>query len=145
MKYFKCGNCQRAYKIDETKVNNSVVIVQCSTCQAKNSVRFGLVLISQSTNGVKQFSLKMGENSVGRKSESSKSDIQIEDEFISRVHASISIHEKDNKLFAFISDSNSLNGTFNQKKVRLKSGLKYPLSSKDYYIIGLTKLFLKFN
>jgi hypothetical protein len=145
MKYFKCGNCQKAYKIDETKIQSSIVIVECSSCKAKNSVRFGPVLVAQSNEGVKQFSLKIGENTLGRKSDSAKANFLINDEFVSRNHASVFIEEKDGKLFAFISDNNSLNGTFNQKKARLKSGLKYPLTPKDYYIAGLTKLFLKFN
>jgi hypothetical protein len=145
MKYFKCGNCQKAYKIDETKIQSSIVIVECSSCKAKNSVRFGPVLVAQSNEGVKQFSLKIGENTLGRKSDSAKANFLINDEFVSRNHASVFIEEKDGKLFAFISDNNSLNGTFNQKKARLKSGLKYPLTAKDYYIAGLTKLFLKFN
>ncbi len=100
---------------------------------------------SHSKNGLKQVALKLGENTIGRKTDSSNLDIEIEDEFISRAHASIFIHEKDNKLYAFICDNNSLNATFNQKKAALKPGLKYPMTSKDYYIIGLTKLSLKFN
>jgi len=145
MKYFKCGNCQKPYKIDENKVENSNVIIQCISCHAKNSVRFGPVLVLQSKYGVKQFALKLGENTIGRKTDSSNLDIEIEDEFISRAHASIFIHEKESKLYAFICDNNSLNATFNQKKTALKPGLKYPMTSKDYYIIGLTKLSLKFN
>jgi hypothetical protein len=145
MKYFKCGNCQKAYKIDETKVASSIVIVECSSCKAKNSVRFGPVLVAQSNEVVKQFALKLGENVIGRKSEDAKAEILINDEYISRRHASIFIEEKDGKLFAFICDNSSLNGTFNQKKARLKTGLKYPLTTKDFYIAGLTKLFLKFN
>jgi hypothetical protein len=145
MKYFKCGNCQKAYKIDESKVTSSIVIVECSSCNAKNSVRFGPVLVAQSNASVKQFALKPGENLIGRKSEASNSQILINDEYISRNHASVFIEEKDGKLYAFISDNGSLNGTFNQKKARLKTGLKYPITTKDYYIAGLTKLFLKFN
>lgn len=145
MKYFKCGNCQRAYKIDESKVQSSVVIVECSDCTAKNSVRFGPILVAQSADSVKQFSLKLGENTIGRKSDSAKAGILIQDNYVSRDHASVFIEEKDGKLFAFIADNSSLNGTFNQKKSRLKPGLKYPLTPKDYYIAGLTKLFLKFN
>ena len=145
MKYFKCGNCQKAYKIDESKVTSSIVIVECSSCNAKNSVRFGPVLVAQSNASVKQFALKPGENLIGRKSEASNSQILINDEYISRNHASVFIEEKDGKLYAFISDNGSLNGTFNQKKARLKTGLKYPITTKYYYIAGLTKLFLKFN
>ncbi|MFY7972710.1 MAG: FHA domain-containing protein [Flavobacteriales bacterium] len=145
MKYFKCGNCQKAYKIDESKVQSSIVIVECSDCKAKNSVRFGPILVAQSANGVKQFSLKLGENMIGRISDKATAGILINDEYVSRNHASVFLEEKDGKLFFFIADNNSLNGTFNQKKSRLKPGLKYPLTPKDYYIAGLTKLHLKFN
>lgn len=145
MKYFKCGNCKKSYKIDESKITNSIIIVECVDCKAKNSVRFGPVLVAQNAKGVKQTSLKIGETTLGRKSKDAKSDIQIDDEYISRNHASVHIEERENKLYVFITDNKSLNGTYNEKKMRLKPGLKYPLTSKDYYIAGLTKLYLKFN
>jgi hypothetical protein len=145
MKYFKCGNCQKAYKIDESKVNSNVVIITCSECNSKNSVRFGPVLVAQNQAGVKQFNLKMGENKIGRKVDKSEIAIQINDKYVSREHASVFIEEKEGRLFAFITDNKSTNGTFNQKKARLKPGLKYPVTSKDFYISGLTKLTLKFN
>lgn len=145
MKYFKCGNCQAIYKIDETKVKNTQVIVTCTKCGAKNSVRFGPTLIVQSKDKIEQFSLKEGKTVLGRKSKNSGADFLIEDEFISRNHINIYIEYINNKYFIGIEDNKSLNGTYNKNKVRLKSNIKYPFLVDDYYIIGLTKLSLKFN
>lgn len=145
MKYFKCGKCQKSYKIDESKVTNSKITVKCIDCGAGNVLRFGAILVAQTKSGVKQFELKMGVNSLGRKSDKADASIQIEDQFVSRQHAEIILEERDQKLFAFITDKESLNGTFNKMKSRLKTNLKYPITANDYYIVGLTKLSIKYN
>jgi pSer/pThr/pTyr-binding forkhead associated (FHA) protein len=64
---------------------------------------------------------------------------------VSRKHAVIQLENIDNKLFISFQDLGSLNGSFNKNKIRLKSNLKYPFLSDDYFIIGLTKLTIKFN
>jgi len=145
MKYFKCGKCQTPYKIDESKVNTTQVVVSCTNCSAKNIIRFGPILVAQSKEKVKQFSLKEGVNTLGRNAKNPVADILIDDEFVSRKHAALQIENRDNKIFISIEDSGSLNGTFNKNKVRLKTGLKYPFLPDDYIIIGLTKLTLKIN
>jgi hypothetical protein len=145
MKYFKCGKCQKSYKIDETRLTNSKITVKCTECGAGNVLRFGAILVVQTKSGVKQFELKMGVNPLGRKSDSSDANIQLEDQFVSRRHAEIHLEERDNKLFVFITDKESLNGTFNKMKARLKTNLKYPITANDYYIVGLTKLSIKYN
>lgn len=145
MKYFKCGNCQKPYKIDETKVTSSRLVVQCIDCKAQNAIRFGPILVAQTKDSIKKYSLKIGANTLGRKSSTGDVDIMLDDKFVSRSHATITLEEKDGKLFVFISDNQSLNGTFNPQKAKLKANLKYPLTTNDYYIVGLTKLSLKFN
>jgi predicted Zn finger-like uncharacterized protein len=145
MKYFKCGQCQTPYKIDETKILTANVTVTCSKCGAKNVLRFGPVLIAQSKDKVKQFSLKMGTNTLGRLSKTPEVNLLIEDQYVSRKHASVHIENRDNKIFISIEDNGSLNGTFNKNKVRLKPSLKYPFLHDDYYIMGLTKITLKIN
>jgi predicted Zn finger-like uncharacterized protein len=145
MKYFKCGKCQTPYKIDESKVTTTQVVVSCTNCSAKNIIRFGPILVAQSKEKVKQFSLKEGVNTLGRNAKNPVADILIDDEFVSRKHAALQIENRDNKIFISIEDSGSLNGTFNKNKVRLKTGLKYPFLPDDYIIIGLTKLTLKIN
>ena len=145
MKYFKCGKCQKSYKIDESKVTNSKITVKCVDCGAGNVLRFGAILVAQTKSGVKQFELKMGVNSLGRKSDKTDVSIQIEDQFVSRQHAEIILEERDQKLYAFITDKESLNGTFNKMKSKLKTNLKYPITANDYYIVGLTKLSIKYN
>lgn len=145
MKYFKCGNCQTPYKIDETKINNTQINVKCNKCAANNIVRLGPVLVAQKKDGVQQYNLKIGENILGRKSKVQEASIVINDDYVSRKHAVIQLENIDNKLFISFQDLGSLNGSFNKNKIRLKSNLKYPFVSGDYFIIGLTKLTLKFN
>ena len=145
MKHFKCGKCAKRYKVDPSKVQSSRMVIACSSCGAKNAVRFGPVLVAQSKGKVKQFPLNLGDNAIGRKSDSSQSRIQLEDKFVSRTHAKINLEEKDNKLYFFISDLNSKNGTHNKTKVKIKSDIKYPITTNDFYVVGLTKLSIKFN
>ena len=145
MKYFKCGHCQSPYKIDETKVTSSMIVVKCNQCGTGNVVRFGPVLVAQTKDQTKQFPLVLGENRIGRMSDDQKVEISIKDPYVSQHHATITLEERDGKIFFFISDVKSTNGTFNRKKVKLKSELKYPFTHEDFYIIGLTKLSIKFS
>jgi hypothetical protein len=145
MKYFKCGHCQSPYKIDETKVTNSMIVIKCNQCSTGNVVRFGPVLVAQTKEQTKQFPLVLGENRIGRMSDDQKVEISIKDPYVSQYHATITLEERDGKIFFFISDDKSTNGTFNRKKVKLKSELKYPFTNEDFYIIGLTKLSIKFS
>lgn len=140
MKYFKCGSCQTQYKIDEQKITKSAASVVCVKCGAKNVLRFGPLLTVQSKNEVSQFSLKEGVNLIGRKSPQGEATIKVSDPYVSRKHASISVEQKEGKVFISIEDLESLNGVFNKNKVKLKRKLKYPFTTEDYYIIGLTKL-----
>jgi hypothetical protein len=145
MKYFKCGQCQATYKIDETKVTSTQAVVVCTECKAKNVIRFGPILVCQNKEKIQQFNLKVGQNSIGRDSVNSVADFTIEDDYVSRKHAVIHVENRDNKIFISVEDSGSLNGTFNKNKVKFKPGLKYPFLQEDYIIIGLTKLSLKIN
>lgn len=145
MKYFKCGKCQLPYKIDETKLDSTKVLVTCTSCGARNAIQFGPMLVAQSKELRQQFSLKEGVNTIGRKSNTPSADCLIEDQYVSRNHAALHIEHRDNKIFVSIEDRESLNGTFNKNKVKLKKGLKYPFLPDDYIIVGLTKLTLKIN
>jgi pSer/pThr/pTyr-binding forkhead associated (FHA) protein len=87
----------------------------------------------------------MGKNTLGRKSESSEADFQIEDEHVSRTHLEVSLEETENKLFITLEDKSSLNGTFNKNKLRLKPSQKYPFKKDDFVIVGLSKITLKIN
>lgn len=145
MKYFKCGSCQAPYKIDESIIKSVQVTVECPKCGVKNIIRLGPLLVVQSKNNIHQFPLKLGQNLLGRKSNKSSADLQIEDEYVSRTHLAVYLEEKEQKLFVSIEDMDSLNGTFNSNKVRLKKKQKYPLGKNEYVIIGLSKISLKFN
>jgi predicted Zn finger-like uncharacterized protein len=144
MKVFKCGKCSTQYKIDDNQIKSSVIIVKCNTCGSKNILRFGAVLISSSVNGSKSFNLKLGENIIGR-GDGNSGDISIDDKYVSRKHAILSLENRENQLYVSISDCNSTNGTFNKDKNKLKPMLKYHFKNDDYFIVGLTKLSIKFN
>ena len=143
MKYFKCGKCKEPYQFDETKIPGITAKTACSKCGAVNAMNFGPQLVIQSKGILTQFSLKMGINNLGRNSPNSISDIGINDEYVSKKHASIILENINDKLSISIIDNNSTNGTFTKMKLKLKSGLKYPFLDDEYFIIGLTKLTLK--
>ena len=125
MKYFKCGNCQAPYKIDEATINKVQVAVNCPKCGVKNIIRLGPFLVVQSKDKIQQFPLTMGKNTLGRKSESSEADFQIDDPHVSRTHLEVSLEENESKLFITLEDKSSLNGTFNKNKLRLKIKLNF--------------------
>lgn len=144
MKYFKCGNCQSPYKIDETQVTTTQIQVVCPQCKAKNILHFGPVLVFQSREHISKVNLKEGQHVIGRKtSNSSKAKILVEDEYVSREHVCITTEKKKGKIFFYIEDLGSSNGTFNKHKQRLKTGLKYAFLPEDYFVIGLTKISLQ--
>jgi hypothetical protein len=64
---------------------------------------------------------------------------------VSRKHANVRVEKKEDSYAIFISDWNSTNGTFNKIKARLKSSLNYQFMEDDYFVVGLTKLSVKYN
>lgn len=143
MKYFKCGQCKAPYKIDETQVKTTQITVSCPKCNSKNILHFGPILVFQSKEKISQVSLKVGEQVIGRKSNATSAQVLLDDEYVSRKHACISIEKKEGKIFFYIQDLGSSNGTFNRNKQRLKAGLKYAFLPDDFFVIGLTKISLK--
>ena len=145
MKYFKCGKCQTPFKVDETALKAPVVSITCKTCSTKNTLRFGGFLIIQNKTETKQIPLKIGEFLLGRKNTNNKENfLYIEDEFVSRNHCIVSIVQNDGKFSVLIEDLNSTNGIFNSQKVKIKTGVKHPFPKDGYFIIGLTKIAIKF-
>lgn len=144
MKYFKCGSCQEPYKIDEAQIRTTQIQVNCPQCKAKNILHLGPVLVFQSKDKISKINLKEGDQVIGRKtSNTSKAQILIEDEYMSREHVCITIEKKLGKVFFYIQDLGSSNGTFNKHKQRLKTGLKYAFLPDEYFVIGLTKISLQ--
>jgi len=142
MKYFKCGKCSAPYKIDETKVSSTQVVLTCPGCGAKNVLNFGIVLIAQSKERVSEFKLKMGNNFIGRGTDV---EIKIDDNFISRKHANVRLEQHENKLVLSVEDCGSLNGVYDRNKKRLKADLKHNMNISDFFIVGLTKIAFKIN
>jgi hypothetical protein len=145
MKYFKCGKCGQAYKIDPTLLKTTQVVIQCSHCKAKNIIRLGYSLVAVHQGKIQQFVLKPGANSIGRATNGSKPDINLNDDYVSRNHSAVYLEEKEGKVYVTIEDKNSTNGTFNSKKQKLKPDLKYAFLPDAFFIVGLTRLSLKVN
>jgi pSer/pThr/pTyr-binding forkhead associated (FHA) protein len=145
MKYFKCGKCQTPYKFDENVINNSLITIKCNKCGANNTIRLGPVFIIQTKNQTKKINLSLGQNTIGRNSKNNESKIVLDDQFVSRKHVTIHVELVEQKMFFYLEDHASLNGTYNKTKTRLKPNLKYPFTKDDYFVIGLTKLSVNFN
>jgi hypothetical protein len=144
MRVFKCGKCSKSYKIEDEQIKGSVLTIECKSCNAKNLLRFGVVLIATSKAGSRSFVLKEGDNLIGRGDDSNLS-IKLNDKYVSRKHANVRVEKKEDSYAIFISDWNSTNGTFNKIKARLKSSLNYQFMEDDYFVVGLTKLSVKYN
>jgi pSer/pThr/pTyr-binding forkhead associated (FHA) protein len=145
MKYFKCGKCQTPYKFDENVINNSSITIKCNKCGVNNTIRLGPVLIIQTKDQTKKVNLSLGQNTIGRASKNSDAKILLDDQYVSRKHATLHVELVEQKMFFYIEDHSSLNGTFNKTKTRIKPNLKYPFTKDDYFVIGLTKLTVNFN
>ena len=144
MKFYKCCNCQVPFKIDESKIKQSIISVPCFKCGFKNTVRLGVFLVIQNKNELNQIPLKLGSITIGRKS-STRTDsfLYISDEFVSRNHALITASEKEGKFSITIEDLNSTNGTFDQNKKKLEPNIKTSFLKDAYFIVGLSKIYLK--
>jgi predicted Zn finger-like uncharacterized protein len=147
MKNFKCGNCKTLYSIDESKIAQSQAVFTCKNCGAKNQIKFGIRIQIQYADKdgktVKNlFQLKEGVNTIGRKSNKPVADILIDDDFVSRKHVAVYLEKKDNKLFIFLEDLNSSNGTFNAENQRLEPGKKYPMPTGKMYRVGNSSISL---
>jgi predicted Zn finger-like uncharacterized protein len=143
MRTFRCGECQTLHKFDESKINSPRFAVKCSKCGARNIVIIGVNLLAQSAEKNEQFLLRLGEHVIGRKSDNAQANLLVDDDYVSRKHATLQIEEREGKLFISIQDLKSTNGTFDKHKKRIKPNLKYPFLIDDYFIIGLTKLSIK--
>jgi hypothetical protein len=63
MKIFKCGNCKTPYKLDEKQFNSPEIVVTCLKCGAKNSIKFGPMLVVTTKDGNQaRIFLKKGAN-----------------------------------------------------------------------------------
>jgi pSer/pThr/pTyr-binding forkhead associated (FHA) protein len=144
MKIFRCAKCGHPHKFDETGLNAAQVMISCVKCKSRNIINLGPVLIAQSESTSVQFPLKSGENIVGRKSKGTDIGIILGDKYVSRRHANIRLEKNDDKLFISIEDLESTNGTFDRNKKKLKPKLRYPFLPGESFIVGLTKLTLKF-
>lgn len=94
---------------------------------------------------VREFTLKRGENTVGRKSPKSISSIQLPtiDGYMSKNHLIIDVIMKKDSTFEHrLSDNGSVNGTFHNGQ-RIEKGDIIILSSGDVIRIGHTEMILK--
>jgi hypothetical protein len=144
MKVFRCAKCGHPHKFEEAGLNAAQVMISCTKCQSKNIINLGPVLIAQSETKSVQFPLKSGENIVGRNTTGSDVSIDLGDKYVSRRHANIRLEKNEEKLYISIEDLESTNGTYDKNKKKLKPKLRYPFLPGESYIVGLTKLTLKY-
>ena len=144
MRIFKCGKCAKPYKLEDEQIKGSVLTVVCAQCNAKNLLKFGVVLIATTASGSRSFLLKEGDNLIGRDNEDSIS-VKLDDKYVSRKHAIVCVEKMSSGFAVFIADCQSSNGTLNNKKLKLKPQLKYQFTENDYFVVGLTKLSIKHN
>ncbi len=147
MRYFKCGKCKAPYKIDPAKFKSPKLEVICPKCSTRNVLTLGPVLSIQQEGKFAQVGLKNGVQVIGRKTEKPNVNghILISDEYVSRIHAKVFMEFREEKVFFFIEDLGSLNGTYNKNKQRLKEGIRYPFIPGDFFIVGLTKISIQIN
>jgi predicted Zn finger-like uncharacterized protein len=145
MKIIKCGKCQTAYKINESLIKSSRLIVTCKKCNAKNNVKFTPILLIQSKGEKQRISLSPGKYVIGRNLANTVNNISIKDQFVSRRHAELQVLDKEGKIDVTILDTRSTNGIFNKNKQKLNPEKSYPFIFGDYFIVGLTKLTLVLN
>jgi hypothetical protein len=145
MKFFKCGKCQKPFKIDETKIKSPIVSISCSSCSTKNTLRFGIFLLVQNKEELIEVPLKKGGIILSRSNANKLENyLYINDKFVSRKHAIIEVKEKEGKFSIFVKDLNSTNGTYDKNKNKIHPEEEIPFLKNDYFIIGLTKVSLKF-
>jgi pSer/pThr/pTyr-binding forkhead associated (FHA) protein len=115
----------------------------CTKCGSRNAIALDPILIIQSSKEKTQLPLKTGSHIIGRKTDNAAASIQVDDEYVSRKHATLHIEERDGKMYFSVEDLKSTNGTFDKNKKKIKPNLKYPFLPEDYFIIGLTKISIK--
>jgi pSer/pThr/pTyr-binding forkhead associated (FHA) protein len=107
----------------------------------------GWIIVHDEHTQSQTFSLQIGQNIIGRKSESKPCHIMIDttDSYMSRNHCVLEVKQKGHRYEYLISDIGSTNGTFinADKSKRLKKGDVIFLKDGDVIQIGRTKVVLK--
>lgn len=142
--YFKCPYCSKIVTLKKTQ-NNEALLSNNSAMEIT-----GWLIVHDETVEPQSFDLKIGKNSIGRKS-SLDVDIAIatDDMTMSRQHCVIDVHlnERTEKYSFCINDFKSTNGTILNGHVERKlheHDLIY-LSDGDTFQLGMTKIVFKEN
>jgi hypothetical protein len=90
----------------------------------------------------KEFKLNEGVNSIGRVGGNAQ--IQLEDQFVSKLHGQFELKAKDGARMVTYRDNASTNGSFSIDKKRLESYQNFILKSNQSIIIGLTKVTISY-
>ena len=149
--YFKCPHCSKIVTVKKIQpAAEAAKAIPAS--QTNNSVMeiTGWLIVHDETVEPQSFDLKIGKNSIGRKS-SLDVDIAIatDDMTMSRQHCviEVSLHERTEKYSFCINDFKSTNGTILNGHIERKlheHDLIY-LSDGDTFQLGMTKIVFKEN
>ncbi|MDR3217992.1 MAG: FHA domain-containing protein [Dysgonamonadaceae bacterium] len=110
----------------------------------------GWLVVHDENAPLQTYSLKIGRQIIGKKSTTRPCDIMVEtdDDYMSRNHFIIAVEQNKRNVYEYyLSDCNSLNGTFiNTVTLQaLKKGDEYILQDSDIIQAGRTKIVFKSN
>lgn len=165
----QCGNCGKGLRFDKDKIQATQVGIVCPICKHKNiytkpvvsektvitgsinQMSFGesdtrayLIMHTEDKTGV-TFELKKGKYILGRKSEISGCELEIEEDlYVSRQHCRLELVVNHAGIAAIqVEDLNSTNGTFVNTKQLHPSDI-WILSNGDTLQVGRTKFVIQY-
>ena len=169
----KCLHCEARIKVLDSAFVNGTPTVLCPACKQQfrpempvqkptgqagvdNSIKekepteVGWLVVHDENTPQQTYALKLGKQTIGRKSASRPCDIMIEttDEYMSRRHFIIEVITRSPGNYEYyLSDNNAVNKTFiNTKKLcEIKRGDEYILHDGDTIQAGRTKIVFKSN
>jgi ribosomal protein S27E len=139
MKKFKCPKCNASGAIDSQKYNGSRVKISCKGCGQSLVLNFGVTLTLEIKGQPKQeYKLNEGINSIGRVGGNAQ--IQIQDQFVSKLHGQFELKTKDGSRLVTYRDNSSTNGSFSIDKKKLEANKNFLIKANQSIIVGLSKL-----
>lgn len=161
----KCPNCKTINKVavnlnqpslEQNQINDfktrvdipnldEKTRVEVSNQESKNDENIAWLVVHDEFTHQQTFQLKLGKNTIGRKSPSMPCSIMVDtnDGYMSRNHLTIEVLRQNEGYIFVIYDSQSTNGTFVNAMKRLSPNDRILLSDGDILQLGRTKLVLK--
>lgn len=138
-KNIRCPKCNHDNRINSRDFSHTVI--NPNLFPQSYGSHGHLVISEDSSTAIPTIiSLKTGENTIGRKAESSNATIQLptNDRYMGRNHCKIKVLQDSRGLYRhFLSDHKSLNGTFHNS-YKLLEGEETSLTHNDIIVLGKT-------